>query len=259
MEAEACDEYADFYAADPIVDQYTEFHYGKRAVAQGEASFPLAIAKYVNAKATQHGMALTLAADIGCRSGRSSFELSTLFQQVQGIDFSARYIMPGCQMRECAQTKWDVPTIGELKTPAQASATDFDLEELVHKTSFWQSDPCNLHAHLTGYTTVLVNLNMMERLINPKHFLEHIHERMTEKSMLVIATTHDWNEVDCPREQWLSGFLENGKPVSGIEGLHRCLDAKWSFQGAESLPYKLPLTELKSIDGIAEVTTWLRN
>eukprot|EP01061_Rhynchopus_euleeides_P002061 TRINITY_DN11578_c3_g1_i3.p1 TRINITY_DN11578_c3_g1~~TRINITY_DN11578_c3_g1_i3.p1 ORF type:complete len:727 (+),score=364.13 TRINITY_DN11578_c3_g1_i3:120-2300(+) len=262
VEGEEVDEYAGFYRADPVVDQYTEFHWGERSKALGDALFPVALGKHALQKCQDLGIDTTLAADIGCRSGRTSFELATVFDHVQGIDFSARYIMPGCQLRECQQTKWEVPTEGDLLEPKQITAAQYELEDLIHKTTFWQSDPCNLHAHLRGYTLVVVNLNLVERLMNPRVFLETIHERMEAKSLLVIGTTYDWKAFDLAnaKNMWLSGYEdEQGNAVKGAQGLAKCLSPNFTLEHTTTLPYSLPTNLTTSLCGTAEVTTWVRN
>ena len=261
IEGEEADEYADFYAADPVVDQYTEFHWGPRTAALGEEAFPVKLGKLVVEECTKHNVPLTLGMDVGCRSGRTSFTMAEDFDQVQGVDFSARYIMPGCQLRECQQTKWDVPTKGNLSEKRSILAADYELEELIHKTSFWQSDPCNLHPHLTGYSAVVVNLNLLERTMFPKDFLAKIHQRMEPKSLLVVACASEWKNFILKdlEERWVDGVLDaEGNPVTLEAGCDAQLLKNFQRVGKSVLPYSLPLTASSSVVGDCEVLVYLR-
>eukprot|EP00755_Sulcionema_specki_P006318 Sspe_Gene.35123::Locus_17035_Transcript_1_1_Confidence_1.000_Length_2317::g.35123::m.35123 len=262
---EEVDEYAGFYASDPVCDQYTEFHYGVKTQKLGDNAFPVALAHHVSSQAEKLGVKMGRVADIGCRSGRTSFELARSFEEVQGIDFSARYIMPGCQMRECAQTKWSFPLEGELSEERKAQAADFNLDELVHKTTFWQSDASNLHKHLRGYDVVVANVNLLERLYDPILFLNTIHQRMTEGGLLVVASTYDWqesrisNDRECAaRDKWVSGFKdESGVAVRGLEGLTRQLSEHFALvEDPVELEYVFPTSARKAELGTVEVSTW---
>eukprot|EP01064_Diplonema_japonicum_P028795 TRINITY_DN4505_c0_g1_i1.p1 TRINITY_DN4505_c0_g1~~TRINITY_DN4505_c0_g1_i1.p1 ORF type:complete len:758 (+),score=137.90 TRINITY_DN4505_c0_g1_i1:43-2274(+) len=253
---EDVDEYAGFYAADPIVDQYTEFHYGKGS----NDGFAVNLANAVLKIAEKNNVKTGLCADIGCRSGRTSFELARSVDEVQGVDISARYIMPGCQMRECQQTKWEVPSEGDLHEKRSAQATDFGIEELIGKTTFWQSDPCNLHAHLKGYDIVIVNINLLERLSDPAKFLSGIHERMQSNALLVISSTFNWKTFGLAKDKWIGGTLsEEGVPLSGLEGVKNILSKNFAFlenDSQEKLPYSLPLTVDSYIGGTVGVHAW---
>eukprot|EP01060_Flectonema_neradi_P020824 TRINITY_DN2832_c0_g1_i1.p1 TRINITY_DN2832_c0_g1~~TRINITY_DN2832_c0_g1_i1.p1 ORF type:complete len:749 (+),score=176.12 TRINITY_DN2832_c0_g1_i1:80-2248(+) len=260
--AEPCNEYAGFYANDPVVDQYTEFHYGPKPEGDKTKGFPVEIANFATEAFKKYGKkgdTPTLAADIGCRSGRSSFELARFFSEVQGIDFSARFIMPGCQMRECQQTKWTAPTEGDLVVDRHIKASDVDVDQLIHTTTFWQSDPANLHAHLKGYDLVLVNINLLERVYQPISFLKELKNRMNEKSVLVFASTFDWKNGSTQKQNWLGGYLdEEGKPVKSFDALKATLSDDFDFKEASSLPFSLPIREGEFLTGNCPVGVWIR-
>ncbi|KAJ9446930.1 Hercynine oxygenase [Diplonema papillatum] len=259
VEGDDVDEYAGFYAADPVVDQYTEFHYGKGSTD----NFPVAIARFCADLAREHpSLSKKLALDLGCRSGRTSLELARTFEEVQGVDFSARYIMPGCQMRECQQTKWEVTKSGDLVEKCQVQAADLGLDGSVHNTTFWQADPCNMHKHLTGYSFVLANINLLERCTDPRACLHELSKRTSDGAFLVVACTYDWKSFGLAdkKDRWLSGFTtEDGREVSDLEGLRKELEPAFSFVKETTLPYRLPLTTTRGIVGDCHVTVWKKN
>ena len=76
------------YETDDLVSQYIEFHYGD--VYFGVENFPKACIDAVKQYVVEGSTGRAL--DLGCATGRSSFELAKIFDHVDGIDFSARLI-----------------------------------------------------------------------------------------------------------------------------------------------------------------------
>eukprot|EP01063_Lacrimia_lanifica_P016556 TRINITY_DN230_c1_g2_i5.p1 TRINITY_DN230_c1_g2~~TRINITY_DN230_c1_g2_i5.p1 ORF type:complete len:747 (+),score=334.25 TRINITY_DN230_c1_g2_i5:62-2302(+) len=275
VKGEAVDEFKYFFAPDPVVDQYSQFHYGDKVVAANGRDiaerketrdiFPLAIAEHCKAIMQKYKAECGIAADIGCRSGRTSFELAKTFDQVQGIETSARYIIPGCQMREVSQISWTVPVAGVVSETRRAAAPFFGIPDVVHNTTFWQSDPTNLHPHLKGYSMVLVNLNLLERTSNPRTFLTDLARITNKGAIVVIASTYQWQDFEALRdypELWLSGYLdkETDEPVSGLDGLKNVMGPAFDLLETDAaFPYSLPLTTTSNVDGTCEVSVWRKN
>ena len=69
----------------------------------------------------------TKALDIGCGTGRLSFELSHIFKQVDGIDFTARHIQHALQLKNRGQLRYALPTEGELQQFVEVGLQDVNL------------------------------------------------------------------------------------------------------------------------------------
>ncbi|MBL3278667.1 methyltransferase domain-containing protein, partial [Klebsiella pneumoniae] len=77
-----------YYESDRQLSEYAEFHYGDEYF--GVPNFPKALADI--AIEAMGGRPARRALDLGCATGRASFELARHFDHVTGVDFSARFI-----------------------------------------------------------------------------------------------------------------------------------------------------------------------
>ncbi len=99
------------------------------------------------------------ALNLGCDYGKSLFELASYFENIIGIDFTARNIL-------IAQK---------------------NLELQHHKNiAFWQGDSCNLKSHFSGYDFILLT-NNFEEIYNIKHLLEDLPKRLNSGGRVVVA------------------------------------------------------------------------
>ena len=70
--------------------------------------------------------------------------------------------------------------------------------------------------------------NLIDRLPDPAAFLNSIGSFLEPQGVLILTSPYSWLEQFTPKEKWVGGYLENGKPVSTNEGLARIL-SKASF------------------------------
>ena len=115
------------YEDDAIVAQYIEFHYGEEHY--GVPNFPVAciqaLAPHVKDGNTQRAL------DLGCATGRASFELATMFDHVDAVDFSARLIEAPTALQQHGAQRYVIQDEGELVTYKDAKLADFDGYEAV--------------------------------------------------------------------------------------------------------------------------------
>ncbi|RYF97661.1 MAG: SAM-dependent methyltransferase, partial [Chitinophagaceae bacterium] len=84
------------YETDKLLSEYAEFHYGDEYFGVENFSKSLVeLAIDVIGDIPKHK-----ALDIGCASGRATFELARTFDFVTGTDFSARFIGQGVKLKE---------------------------------------------------------------------------------------------------------------------------------------------------------------
>ena len=60
------------------------------------------------------------ALDIGCAVGRSAFEMTKLFDEVIGIDYSQSFINACNQLKSKGKLSYSVVTGGDLRLPLEA-------------------------------------------------------------------------------------------------------------------------------------------
>ncbi len=159
---------------------------------------------------------------LGCKTGRSSFELARLFKKVIGADITARLIKVATAMQEKGYIRYVRDEEVELQSFVEPRLADFGLDDVAERVEFWQVDASNLLAKFTGYDMVLAE-NVLERTTNPARFLAMIHERINKGGLLVIADAYDWAAEFTKREMYLGGFRKDGEPYTSFDGLRDIL------------------------------------
>ncbi len=135
--------------SDPeVVEMLTEDY-----LTDNAASFVTHAIDYAEAK--------NKALDMGCKTGRSSFELAGYFTQVDGVDASARFIKVGVALKNRNYIKYD--------QSGQTKLLEFDTSAVADKVSFLQADERNLKPQLTGYDFVLYRGASQEFLNRLRH------------------------------------------------------------------------------------------
>ena len=108
----------DVYETDALVSQYCEFHYGGEYF--GVANFPRQLAEIC--RELTGGKPVARALDLGCATGRATFELARFCDFVTGIDFSARFIRVGHELQEKGYARYQIQDEGELELVHEALA-----------------------------------------------------------------------------------------------------------------------------------------
>ena len=242
------------YETDGLLSQYAEFHYGDEYF--GAPNFPRAMAELCIA--ANAGRPARTALDLGCATGRASFELARHFEHVTGLDFSARFINVGVQLAERGTLRYTLPDEGELVSYRERRLADLGLDGVRGKVEFFQGDACNLKPLFAGYDLILA-ANLIDRLYSPRKLLEHIHERINPGGLLVLASPYTWLEEHTPREEWIGGFKRDGENVTTQDGLKAILGAHFRPLGEpRSVPFVIRETRRKFQHTLSEVTVWER-
>ncbi|WP_417499760.1 5-histidylcysteine sulfoxide synthase [Methylophaga sp.] len=248
------EEYSSNYETDTMLSQYAEFHYGDEYL--NVANFPKALAEL--AIEMMAGKEMKKALDLGCSVGRASFELAKHFEQVTGIDFSARLINLGTQMAEQGVVRYTITDEGELVHYNERRLDQLGLEDTAAKVEFLQGDACNLKPIFKGYDLILA-ANLIDRLYKPAQFLATVHERLNEGGMLVLASPYTWLEEHTEKAHWLGGFKKDGESFTTLDGLKSILEPHFELiRGPESIPFVIRETSRKFQHTLSEVTVWKR-
>jgi len=240
------------YETDELVSQYCDFQYGQEHF--GVENFALACANKA-IKYTQdinQGSAL----DLGCATGRASFELAKSFDKVCGIDFSARFVQVGAELQKSNTVGYYQKGEGDLISRHEIHLNSLGLEEVKDKVEFWQGDACNLKPHFKGYDLVL-GTNLIDRLYEPHLFLESIHERINENGYLILTSPYTWLEEYTAKEFWVGGYKdEAGNVVSTLDGLKKMLGKHFEFVACEDVPFVIRETPRKYQHTISQMSVW---
>lgn len=242
------------YETDKLLSEYAEFHYGDEYF--GVANFSKALAD-IAVEAVGAGKRIK-ALDLGCATGRATFELARHFDAVTGIDFSARFIGLGVQLVNEGKVRYTLAEEGELVSYKTRSLADLGLQDVSHKVAFFQGDACNLKPQFSGYDLILA-ANLIDRLYNPAKFLKAVHERLNIGGILLIASPYTWLEEHTPRADWLGGFKKDGESFTTLDGLDRVLREHFErIEEPREVPFVIRETKRKYQHSLSEVTLWRR-
>ena len=242
------------YETDQLVAQYCESHYGPDYF--DVPNFPQAMSQLCLELMQDRPRGKAL--DLGCAVGRATFEMAREFDEVTGLDYSARFIRIGVEMKEKGCVRYARVEEGELVTYHEVKLSDLGLDGTASRVSFQQADACNLKDWYTGYDLVLAT-NLIDRLYSPRQFLNIIRDRINPGGLLVIASPYSWDEAFTEKDEWLGGKRVAGEPVTTLEGLHQCLDASFTRIGEpKRVPFVIRETQRKYQHSLSEVTVWER-
>lgn len=240
------------YEEEADVTPYCEMHWGKEYF--NVPNFSKRLAELALNSVTNDRMEQALC--IGCKVGRTAFELARKFSKVTGIDFTARHLKSGVNMRDNGILRYTLREEGELVSYHEKKLQDFGLREFAERVVFFQGDISNLNKKFNGYDLVLVE-NALESAYNPRNFLNLIQTRLKNNAMLIIASTYDWLEKNSNSENRIGGFRKDGEPFTSLSGLTEILDKHFLLQAPPlDLPYVLRETSRNYHYGISQVTIW---
>lgn len=245
------------YETDAMVSQYAEFHYGETTL--GVPNFPQAMAQLAIDFHRRHGNGgKARALDLGCATGRASFELAKTFDKVIGIDFSARFIQVGIRLAETGAIRYTMPEEGELVGYHERRLDSLGLLETAQRVEFWQGDACNLKDIFSGFDLILA-ANLIDRLYAPRRFLDTVADRLNSGGLLVLASPYTWLEEYTKRSEWIGGFKKDGESRTTLDGLKEILGRKFVMvETPLSVPFVIRETRRKHQHTLSEVTVWKR-
>ncbi len=235
------------YESDMQVSQYAEFGWGESYF--GVENYPAFCARvsldYMGDKPKKRAL------DIGCAIGRSTFELAEKFDEVVGIDFTARFIGLATKMKEEKNIGFTLLEEGEITHKKQVSLKSLGLEKQAEKVSFWQGDACNLKPHFKDYDLIFAG-NLIDRLYNPIKFLQSIHQRLNSGGMFILTSPYTWLEEFTPKQLWLGGYGD----VKTLNGLKKVLGENFKLIDTKDIPFVIRESARKYQHSIAQMSVW---
>ncbi|WP_235027130.1 5-histidylcysteine sulfoxide synthase [Cognatazoarcus halotolerans] len=243
------------YESDALLSQYAEFHYGETYF--GVPNFPQAVARHAIEAFGRHARtAPGCALDLGCATGRASFELARLFDRVTGVDFSARFINAGVKLASQGMLRYTLQDEGELVFYRECSLAGLGLDQVADKVDFSQGDACNLKPVFSNYD-LIVAANLIDRLYSPGKFLGSVHERLNPGGLLVLCSPYTWLEEHTRRDEWIGGFKKDGERYTTLDGLKDLLGVRFELvDGPLELPFVIRETRRKFQHTLSEMTVW---
>jgi 5-histidylcysteine sulfoxide synthase/putative 4-mercaptohistidine N1-methyltranferase len=239
------------YESDTLLSQYIAFGWGKEIL--GVENYPASCIKI--ALSYMRDKPIKKALDIGCATGRSTFELARVFDEVTGLDFTANFIAIASKIKEEKSLQYSQPIEGDIVVDKHFSLEEFDLVASAEKVSFWQADACNLKERFYGYDLIFAG-NLIDRLYDPQKFLTDLSWRLHPQGLLVLTSPYTWLETFTPKEKWIGGYKKGGKALLTIDGLKEILEDDFRLIDTRDIPFVLQESARKHQYTIAQMSIW---
>ena len=241
----------DVYETDPEVIRHCESQYGPDFL--GVSNYYKQIAELA---IKYSGKNRKNALDLGCRTGRTTWEMAKGFEHVTGLDFTARNIRVPIQLQENGSFNYIFPEEGELYSYNQLNINNLGFDQLVSKVTFLQSDASNMKTIFVGYDLVLIN-DILDQMYDPRHFLKGVHKRINHGGRLIIATGYDWSETCTKKGNWVGGHRDAGEQIWGEDDLALLLFETFTKIGDTiTLPLVRRINKRKFNYHTIEVSVW---
>lgn len=240
------------YETDLLVGQYCDFQYGEEYLgienfAKGCAQKAIAYSRDI-----RQGRAL----DLGCATGRASFELAKVFDHVSGIDYSQAFVQIGKELQINGSISYTQNGEGDIKIRKEVNIDDFGFGDIADKIEFTQGDACSLAPEVKEFDLIMAT-NLIDRLYNPYLFLEKIHERINAGGYLMLTSPYTWLEEYTAKELWIGGYTDDsGHEVTTLEGLKSILEANFDLAATEDIPFVIRETPRKHQYTISHLSVW---
>ena len=248
------------YETDINVAKACDFHYGKEMFGIDNFAKTIADMAIEAVQADAHFAKRTdlKVLDVGCSVGRTSFELAKHFNEVTGLDFTARNIRIAHQLQTTGSVLYTIAQEGEVMDFEERTLNEFGLDKFAAKCEFLQQDASNMKPIFTGYD-MIVSANLLEKLYEPQKFLTDIAHRLNTGGLLLLASSYDWNEEATPKDKSLGGFKDpkTGENVNSFDTISEMLNKDFELLKAPfDLEFIQRQTARKFEHGISQVSLW---
>jgi len=220
-----------YYETDLLCEQYIRFHYANYETFPTTcAKVCLNVMKRLNIPESEYKSAL----DLGCALGQTAIHLSPKFELIVGIDYSKRFI-------EIANERIDSL---QMKNVTFLHGSALELDDI---------------PNLPRDNILVFCGNLIDRLHDPKIFLNDINRYVKKGGVLILTSPYTWLEEFTPKENWIGGTIKNGEILSTIVGLEQMLKNDFEKHSVEDVEFLIPdYPPFSHQISAAELSVWIR-
>ncbi|NQY88510.1 MAG: 5-histidylcysteine sulfoxide synthase [Colwellia sp.] len=247
---------ANHFEKDVDICQQLHAQYG-----QAKSAMPLAVKNYSQQITDElikcvkkYQVATNSCLDLGCSVGRTSFMLAQHFNQVDAVDFSARYIRHGVRLQQGKSVRYTLENEGDIVDFYEFNLMAVDLP-CRENILFSQGDVSNLKEVFTGYDVILAQ-HVLEQSYDPRLFLQHVHSRLNAKGLLIVVSSYDFDEQQTSKDNWLGGLKINGENVTGFEGLSLALIPHFNLLEQQQLTRPIKINRRNFTLSFPHLSVW---
>ncbi|MDT0603048.1 5-histidylcysteine sulfoxide synthase [Thalassotalea castellviae] len=239
---------------DKIVCQQLASHYPHST--HHEANFSVELANVVQAVCREFSDSLTPTKllNLGCSVGRAAFELSAMFDHIDAVDFSARFIQYGVKLQNNENVRYQSIVEGDIVNFNEVALAQY-VKNYRGNVHFSQGDAVNLKPIFQGYDVVLLQ-QVLEQSYDPKAVLENIAHRLNKGALLIVATNNTFNEQVTQKDKWLGGVKINGENVTVLDGISQVLMPNFNLVTTTSLQQTLAINAHQTQQSCIMISVW---
>jgi SAM-dependent methyltransferase len=157
--------------------------------------------------------------DVGCASGRTSFDLATNTDElVLGIDLNFSLIRVAQRALQRGKVEFPLRRVGAIYDQREVTLPFGNPPNL----DFWVMDACNL-PFSNGLFSGAVALNVLDAVADPTALLQTVSRVLKPDSALWLSSPFEWTEAVTPMDQWLGGHSQRnpngGSPVAVLKDM----------------------------------------
>eukprot|EP00092_Neocalanus_flemingeri_P038322 GFUD01041721.1.p1 GENE.GFUD01041721.1~~GFUD01041721.1.p1 ORF type:complete len:489 (+),score=124.43 GFUD01041721.1:77-1543(+) len=202
----------DYYEDQSILASYDIFHFGDGLL--NVKNFPLRMSEVCVEACQKFKTNFKLALDAGCGPGRTAMELCSAFEQVKAYDYSQGFVD---NMLSKAGEKG--------LTNLTACAGDSHKQNEIYKNEKFD---------------LIFGCNLIDRLHTPQQWIQHSKDMLADSGLLIIASPYTWKPEHTKVENWLGGFVKEGKQMFTVEGLKDQLCPELVLLDEQRVPFVIP-------------------
>lgn len=243
---------SNLYETQRLVDEYLLFHYGRDHEILPWENGPVSALNFPVRTVTDllpadPSTVLRRALDVGCATGRSSFELSKTCQEIISIDYSHAFIQAARSLQSKGRIAYEISREGNMTDPLTAFLPDNINADRV---TFQQGDAMDLPSSLATFDLVHA-ANLVCRLTEPMRFLSRLPSLLDPGGHLLLTTPCTWLAEFTPPDRWPTG--------STLDWLKDILSPNFTLLQQRDLPFLIREHARKFQWSVALGTVWQRH
>jgi len=245
------------YETDQLLSEYLLFHYGDAKDVLPWEFGPLVALDFPVRCVTEllpiSGRAdFDAALDVGCATGRSSFELARFCRRVTGIDFSARFVEAAQRVKEDGTIEFECAEEGKRRRRCTGNVPpEIDRS----RVNFETGDAQDLSSKLDGADLVLA-CNLICRLTEPGKFFRRLPKLLRRGGILILCSPYTWMENFTPCANWPGS--RSPEDHSAFEGIQKILSPDFELLGTRDLPFLIREHARKYQWSVSHGSVWRR-
>jgi len=211
----------------------------------GIQNFPVACASMLLSEAGRRKCRFQRALDLGCATGRASFELARKVPEVIGIDSSKVFIAAAKKLASAGVYPFRLKNEGHSTSPIRATAPYAQTRKRV---CFQTGDA--LHLPNLGTFDLVLAANLLDRVKEPKKLLQIVLPKLVRPGgVLLLTSPYTWSQEFTPRSRWLR---------DSFSAVRKLLSPAFRLVRRQDIPFLLREHCRKFQLTFADATLWLR-